>query len=69
MALWVYKHVILKVTHAAVVWWSRIEDASMETEVRRLQKAVCIMMKGAMKTTPTLDMKMLLDLPTLSTEV
>ncbi len=60
---------ISKMKYAAVVRWSRIEIASTETELQRLQTATCIMINGAVRATPTKVMEMLLDSPILSTVV
>ncbi len=67
---WLYKLVVIpQVTYAAVVWWGRTEVASTRMELQRLQRTVCIMITGTMRTTPTKVMEMLLDLPTLNTMV
>ncbi len=58
---------ILEVTYAAVVWWGRIEITQLE--VHRLQRAAYIMVIGAMRTTSTEVMEMLLDMPNLNTVV
>ncbi len=66
MALWLYKCVIiLKITYAAVAWWDGMHIALTRSKLVRLQRAACIMITGAMRTTPTKVLKMFLDLPTL----
>ncbi len=63
IAPWLYKRVIIhKITYAAVVWWDGMGIVC-------LQRAACIMIKGAMRTTPTKVQEMFLDLPTLETVV
>ncbi len=42
-----------------------MDIALARTELERLQRAACIMITGAMRTTPTKALEMFLDLPTL----
>ncbi len=54
MALWLYKRAIIpKITYVAVVWWDGMDVALARSELERLQRAACIMITGAMRTTPT----------------
>ncbi len=66
MALWLYKRVIIpKIIYAAVAWWYRMDIALVRSKLERLQRAACIMIAGAMRTTPTKVLRMFLDLSTL----
>ncbi len=70
MTLWLYKCVIiLKITYAAVAWWDIMDIALAKTELERMQRATCIMITGAMRTTPTKVREMLFDLPMFGTAV
>ncbi len=70
MALWLYKCVIIpKITYAAVAWWDSMDIALARFELERLQRAACIMITGAMKTTPTKVSGLFLDVPTLGMAV
>ncbi len=62
-----YKYAVIpEMKYAAVVWWTRTEVAPTWTELSCLQRAACIMITGAMRTTPTKLMEMLPDLLNLS---
>ncbi len=66
MALWLDKGVIIpKITYTTVVWWDSMDTALARSELERLQRATCIMITEAMRTTPTKVLEMFLDLPTL----
>ncbi len=59
MALWLYKRVIIpKITYAAVAWWYGMDTALTRSKLERLQRAACIMITGAMRTTPTKVLEM-----------
>ncbi len=59
MALWLHKRVIIpKITYAAVAWWSDMDIAFTRSELERLQRAACIMIIRAMRTTPTKVLEM-----------
>ncbi len=61
--------IIPEIAYAAVAWWDIIDIALARFELERLQMAASIMIQGAMRTTPTKVLEMLLDLPTLGTVV
>ncbi len=70
MALWLYKRVITpEFTYATVAWWDGLGIALTRSELERLHRAACIMITGAMRTTPTKVLEMFMDLPTLGTAV
>ncbi len=54
MTLWLYKRVIIpKITHAAVARWDIMDIALARFELQHLQRTACIMITGAIRTTPT----------------
>ncbi len=62
IALWLYKRVIIpKITYVDVALWDRMGNALARSQLEHLQRAACIMITGAMRTTKVLEM--LLDLP------
>ncbi len=70
MALSLYKHVIIfKITYAALAWRDCMDSVSARSELECLQRAACIMITEAMRTTPTKVLEMFLDLPTLGMTV
>ncbi len=70
MALWLCKCVIIsKITYAAVAWRDSMDIVLARSKLERMQRATCIMITGAIRTTPTKVLEMFLDLPTLKTVV
>ncbi len=70
MSLWLYKHVIIpKMTYVTITCWDKMDIALVRSKLEHLQKAACVMITGAMRTTLTKVLEMLLDLPTLGTAV
>ncbi len=68
--LWLYKRAINpRITYAAVALWDIMDTALASSEWDCLQRVACIMITGAMRTTPTKVLQMLLDLPTLGMAV
>ncbi len=57
----------IKITYVAVAWWDSMSIALATFELERLQRTTCIMITGAMRTTPTKVLEMFLDLPILGT--
>ncbi len=55
--------------YEAVAWWDIIDIALARSELECLQRATCTIITGAMRTTPTKVLEMLLDPPTLGTVV
>ena len=48
-------------THAAVVWWRRVELGVAKIMLGRLQRLACLAITGTMCMTPTAAMETLLD--------
>ncbi len=66
ITLWLYKLVIIhKIRYAAVTCRDIMDIALAMFELERLQRVICTIITGAMKTTPTKVLQMLLDQPTL----
>ena len=53
------------ITHAVVVWWPRVELEIARVLLERLQRLACLAITGAMNTTPTAAMEILVDLVAL----
>jgi hypothetical protein len=63
---WIYSMVIRPIlTYSSTVWWPRVRCNVNRTELSKLQRLVCLAITGAMKTTPTAAMEVLLGLPPL----
>ena len=70
LTLWLYKAIVRPiVTYAAVVWWARVELDTAKAALGRVQRLACLSITGAMRTTPTAAMEMLLGLNPLWVEV
>ncbi len=60
---WLYKMVIRPMlTYAALVWWERTLLKCGQDRLRRIQRMACLAISGAMRTTPTAAMELMLDL-------
>ena len=70
IAHWIYVAIIRPMlTHAAVVWWPRVELGVAKTMLGRLQRLACLAITGAIRTTPTAAMEILLGLPSLDVHI
>ncbi len=68
MTLWLYKRVVIhKIIYVAVAWWDITGIVLARCEMEHLLRAACIMITGAMRTTPIKVLEMPLDLPILET--
>ncbi|GAB0091143.1 hypothetical protein DMENIID0001_059530 [Sergentomyia squamirostris] len=66
ITLWMYKAIVRPViSYAAVVWWQRAEVKTAARALQRLQRTACLAVLGAMRTTPTAAMEVMLDIPPL----
>jgi len=60
-ATWIYKVVFRPaITHGAIGWWKGTEKEKAKTMLSRVQRLACICITGAMRTTPTAAMEVLL---------
>ena len=63
IAHWIYIAGIRPmITHAAVAWWPRVELEIARVLLERLQCLACLAITGAMNTTPTAAMEILIGL-------
>ena len=70
IALWIYTAIIRPmVTHAAVVWWPRVELGVARILLGRLQRLACLAITGAIRTTPTAVMETLVGLTPLDIHI
>ncbi|XP_043476375.1 uncharacterized protein LOC122507631 [Leptopilina heterotoma] len=64
--LWIYEAILLpRLTYACVVWWSRVELKTAQTELERVRGMVLRGITGAVRTTPTAALGALLGLEPL----
>jgi hypothetical protein len=63
---WVYTRVIRPVIlYGALVWWPKVKRKNTKTQLGRIQRMACLAITGAMKSTPTAAMELLLNLTPL----
>ena len=66
VARWLYVSVIRPtVTFASLVWWPGCQVVRIKRKLSSLQRLACLVIKGAMRTTPTSPMEALFCLPLL----
>jgi hypothetical protein len=53
------------VTYAATVWWNRVKLRIRRAELSKLQRMACLCITGAMRTTQTAAIEVLLEVPPL----
>jgi hypothetical protein len=67
---WIYTAVVRPiVTYAATIWWPRVKLKTGQTELSKLQRMACLGITGAMRTTPTAAMEVLIGFPPLHLQV
>jgi ribonuclease HI len=60
-SLWLYEMVILPVlTYGAVVWWEKAQQATVMAKLNHLQRMALLSVSGAMSTTPTAALEIIL---------
>lgn len=52
-------------SYACQVWWPKVKQAGARLELQRIQRLPCISITGAFRTTPTVALERLLNLPPL----
>ena len=63
---WIYVAIIRPMlTLVAIVWWSRVELGVAKTMLGKLQRLACLAITGAIRTTPTAAMEILIGLPSV----
>ena len=66
MVHWLYTRVIRpSILHGALVWWPKVMQKNHQNPIREDSKMACLIITGAIKTTPTAAMEMLLNLTPL----
>jgi hypothetical protein len=63
MVHWLYTRVIRpSIFHAALVWWPKVKQESTKNQLGRIQTMAYLAITGAMKSTPTAALEVLLNL-------
>lgn len=66
MVHWLYTRVVRPaIMYAALVWWPKVTQGTTIQILSKVQRLACVSITGAMRTTPTAAMEMLLDLTPL----
>ena len=58
-------HHHLPISYASLVWWPRCQMASTKIKLSKVQRFACLGIMGALRTTPTGGMEVLVGLPPL----
>ena len=53
------------INYASSVWWKKTQQKKAQEKLSRIQRLACLGITGAMRTTPTAAMEVLLNLPPL----
>ena len=62
-ASWLYQCIVRPiVTYGAIVWANATEKSNIKKKLNKIQRTACLMITGAMRSTPTAGMEMILDL-------
>jgi len=60
---WIYTAIIRpSLTYAAVVWWPRVKLKTAGRKLEHLQRLACLFITGALRTTPTKALEIIVDL-------
>jgi hypothetical protein len=66
MVHWLYTRVIRpSILHAPLDWWPKVKKKTTKIHLGRIQRMACLTITGAMKSTPTAAMEVLLNLTPL----
>lgn len=64
--LWLYTEVIRPmITYGSVAWWSKTTQRTAQAKLSGLQRQACLLITGALRTTPTAAMEVLLGITPL----
>jgi ribonuclease HI len=70
IALWMYTAITRPIiTYAAIVWWRNCDKSNVRNKLTRLQRLACLNITGAMSTTPTAALEVLLNLAPLHIKI
>ena len=63
IAYWLYTMVIRPMLcYAAVIWWPRVTYITVEKQLEHVQRLSCLLITGAMRTTPTAALELIIGL-------
>jgi ribonuclease HI len=66
VSMWMYRAIVRPiVTYASIIWWTKTQQVTAQTKLRQLQRQACLAVTGAMSTTPTRSLEVILNLPPL----
>lgn len=70
MTRWIFLTIVRPtITYASVVWWTKVDEKLACTKLSRIQRLACLCITGAMRSTPTATMEILLGLTPLDIEI
>ena len=65
-AMWIYTAVIRPmILYGTIVWWPAVRFTSKAAKLQQLQRIACLMITGAMSSSPTIALENMLNLPPL----
>ena len=68
--LWLYKAIVRPIlSYGSIVWINSLERKSIQKLLNKVQRTACMMITGAMKSTPTAGIEMMIGLPPISTHI
>src|SRR5262249_24715775 len=66
LLLWIYKAIVRPMlSYAAIIWWPRCKLLTVQAQLPKLQRQALIGITGAMRSTPTAALEVLLDVEPL----
>ena len=66
VVLWIYTAIVRPIiTYASTTWWMALNVINSRNKLSKVQRLACLSVTGAMRTTPTAAMEVLLNLPPL----
>lgn len=67
---WIYTMMVRPViTYASVIWWTKVSQKTIKKRLDRVQRLACVGITGAIRTTPTSAMEVLLGMLPLDLEI
>lgn len=66
MSLWIYKQMVLpSILYGSVIWWQKTTQTTAQNKLSKTQRLACLNITGAMRTTPTAALEVILNLDPL----
>ena len=66
MMMWMYTAIVRPMlTYGSFIWYKEAEKTSFRIKMNKLQRLACVLTTGAMRTTPTAALEIILNLPPL----